>query len=43
MNLSLRGLVIGFVLAVGLFAQASASEQRVALVIDLPGLFRETV
>src|SRR5258705_959335 len=37
MNLSLRGLVIGFVLAVGLFAQASASEQRVALVIGNGG------
>jgi uncharacterized caspase-like protein len=37
MNLSLRGLVIGFVLAVGLFARASASEQRVALVIGNGG------
>jgi uncharacterized caspase-like protein len=33
MNFAIRCLVLGFVFAVGLFAEASAAEQRVALVI----------
>ena len=37
MNLAARCLAIGFLFAVGLFAQASASEQRVALVIGNGG------